>query len=82
MYKTLHRLGRHPAVLRKTNSSKLTQRLQIHRILPESSATIGYWYDSCDQYRQYINEIKAMHDKYHAMPAAQINEYVKALPNA
>ena len=29
-----------------------------------------------------VNEIKAMHDKYHAMPAAQINEYVKALPDA
>lgn len=48
----------------------------------DSTGIIGYRYDSCDQYRQYINEIKAMHDKYHAMPAAQINEYVKALPNA
>lgn len=47
-----------------------------------STGIIGYRYDSCDQYRQYVNEIKAMHDKYHAMPAAQINEYVKALPNA
>lgn len=39
MRKARHRLGRHPAVLRKTNSSRLTQRLQIHRIRPESSAT-------------------------------------------
>lgn len=39
IHKARHRLGRHPAVLRKTNSSRLTQRLQIHRIRPESSAT-------------------------------------------
>ncbi|MDD6086903.1 MAG: hypothetical protein PUB74_02945 [Bifidobacterium boum] len=48
----------------------------------DSTGIIGYRYDSSDQYRQYVNEIKAMHDKYHAMPAAQINEYVKALPDA
>ena len=48
----------------------------------DSTGLIGYRYDSSDQYRQYVNEIKAMHDKYHAMPAAQINEYVKALPDA
>ena len=48
----------------------------------DSTGIIGYQYGSCDQYRQYINEIKALHDKHHAMPAAQINEYVKALPNA
>lgn len=45
----------------------------------DSTGLIGYRYDSCDQYRQYVNEIKAMHDKYHAMPADQINEYVKVL---
>ena len=48
----------------------------------DSTGIIGYRYDSSDQYRQYVKEIKAMHDKYHAMPAAQINEYVKALPDA
>ena len=48
----------------------------------DSTGLIGYRYDSSDQYRQYVKEIKAMHDKYHAMPAAQINEYVKALPDA
>lgn len=74
-----------PSSRPSSGSSSQTQRDATDSASSDSSDStglIGYRYDSSDQYRQYVNEIKAMHDKYHAMPVAQINEYVKALPDA